>query len=106
VYNKIDLCIPAELNSLPSNKKAIRISAYRDEDLVQLKLVIEEKIMGDSRVFRFPLARGDLISMAHRLGDVQEQQEDGEYLVMKVRLNQQDFEKSGYLLLPFEWANS
>lgn len=106
VYNKADLCGPAELDSLPAVKEAVRISAYRAEDIAKLKLVIEEKIRGEGRVFRFPLERGDLIAMAHRLGDVLEQQEDDGFLIMKVRVHRREFEKSGYLLAPYEWTNA
>ncbi|MNR35956.1 hypothetical protein D3C85_1538330 [compost metagenome] len=57
---------------------------------------------GETVTFRIPAARGDLSSVIYRVGEVIGQDFEEDDLLFEVRLNQSDYEKSGYLLKEYE----
>lgn len=103
VFNKVDLCRPEEIELLSAEESDfIRISAYNEEDLQRLRLLLQEKLAGGVRRFRIPAAQGDKISLAYRLGTVIESGMDGEDMMISVDVNWQDYEKFGYMLANWE----
>jgi len=103
LFNKIDLCTPEQLQMIPVSDDVLKISAYNTADLERVLVTLQDKLMGDTRTFRIPADKGDIISMLYRTGEVLEQdvEEDGEHLLFRVRLNQQDYSKNGYMLEEF-----
>jgi GTP-binding protein HflX len=82
VFNKADL--ETEPLTLPEGKDALRISAFRDEDLEELKKRVEEllfqnRIMGKAEI---PVDRGQWISALFAAAEVLDSRVDG--LIMKV----------------------
>jgi len=103
LYNKIDLCPEEERQLLRRDGDALLVSAFSEDDRRLIGRAVQDKLAGDIRAFAIPAARGDLIALAHRLGEVLEQSpsDDGETLRIKVRLNRREFETSGYRLQPY-----
>ncbi|WP_276351440.1 GTPase HflX [Cohnella caldifontis] len=101
VWNKIDLCSPASLSLLGGGTDAIRMSALNERDLERLRAKIEDKLLGETCRLRIPAARGDLASLAYRVGEVTESEASEDWLLMTVRLNPADMEKWGRPLEPF-----
>jgi len=95
VYNKIDLADARELEMLSGGPDAIRVSAFDRADMDRLLASIEDRILGDVAVFRIPASRGDLAALVYRVGEVLGQEADEDRLVLSVRLNPSDMEKSG-----------
>ncbi|MFC5700021.1 GTPase HflX [Cohnella faecalis] len=102
VWNKIDLCSSASLSLLPGGNDSLRISAFKPNDLDKLKEAVEDKILGGVCMLRIPASRGDLASLAYRVGEVILQETEDDWLVMTVRLNPADMEKWGHPLVPFQ----
>ncbi|NEW06457.1 GTPase HflX [Paenibacillus sp. SYP-B3998] len=102
VFNKIDLISQQEKEMLSTEGDFLKISAYTQEDLESLRLAIQEKLMGESKLFRIPAEKGDMISLVYRIGDVLENEVDGEDMLFKVRVNKDDYEKMGYLLAAYD----
>ncbi|MFC5648416.1 GTPase HflX [Paenibacillus solisilvae] len=99
IYNKIDLCQDDGSELLPANREdALVMSAYRAEDLLRLRQIIQDRMTGDTRTFVLPAERGDLIALAYRTGDVIAQDVDGDHMRLTVQLNKQDYEVHGYKL--------
>lgn len=101
VFNKIDLLPEADAEIWAAGSDAIKMSAFSETDLESLKEAIQEKLTGDTKRFRIPASRGDLISLVYRVGDVMEQEVDGENIRFDVRLKQNEFIKQGYMLEAF-----
>lgn len=101
VWNKIDLCSAASLSLLAGGPDTIRISALNGRDLERLRREMEDMLLGDRCRLRIPASRGDLVSLAYRVGEVEESKTDDEWIVMNVRLNPADMEKWGYPLEPY-----
>jgi GTP-binding protein HflX len=101
VYNKIDLSSAETLSMLTGGTDTIRVNAFVEQDMTRLREAIEDRILGDVAVFRIPASRGDLAALAYRVGEVLEQETDEDFLVLTVRLNPSDMEKSGRALEPF-----
>lgn len=101
VFNKIDLLSGAHTELLTAEGDRIRVSAFSESDMESLKLTVQEKLMGDTRRFRIPAGRGDLISLVYRVGDVLDQEVEGEDITFDVRLKQLEFDKQGYMLQAF-----
>jgi GTP-binding protein HflX len=101
VFNKIDLLPVGHEELLSAEGDAIQVSAFSESDLDALKLAVQERLMGDTKRFRIPAGRGDLISLMYRVGDVLEQEVDGEDIRFDVRLKQNEFDKQGYMLQAF-----
>ena len=104
LYNKIDLCPEEERQLLGRDKDALLVSAFSPEDRAVIGRAVQDKLAGEIRVFLIPAARGDLIALAHRMGEVVEQSpsDDGETMRIAVRLNRREFETGGYKLQPYE----
>jgi len=102
VFNKIDLCDPREAELLTAPGDSIKISAYNEADLERLKQHIQDKLTGGIKKFRIRADKGELISLAYRLGSVQESKVDGEDMLIAVEINAKDYEKMGYMLAQCE----
>jgi len=95
VYNKIDLLTEQADRAMAGGPDAIRVSAYDDRDMARLRAAIEDRILGEIATFRIPASRGDLTSLAYRVGEVTGQETDEDWLLLSVRLNPMDMEISG-----------
>ncbi|MCL9662983.1 GTPase HflX [Paenibacillus hunanensis] len=102
LYNKIDLCSPAQLEMLPSDRHHLRVSAYTESDLEQIKQIIQEQLGGGQRIYRIPADRGDLIAQLYSFSSVIEQDYEENDAIFKVELNKVDYEKFGYRLQEYE----
>jgi len=102
VFNKIDLCAPQEIELLSAPGETIKLSAYDPADLERLKQRIQDKLAGGVKTYRIPPHKGELISLAYRLGSVQDTEMDGEDMLISVEVNAKDYEKMGYMLAPCE----
>ncbi|RED77466.1 GTPase HflX [Cohnella phaseoli] len=98
VFNKIDLLVEQSERVLIGAADAIRVSAFDPEDMARLRASIEDRILGEMATFRIPASRGDLASLAYRVGEVTGQETDEEHLLLSVRLNPADMERSGHEL--------
>lgn len=102
LLNKIDLCADDDAEPfIRSSNDMLRMSAYRDEDLEKLRLLIQEKLMGETQQFAIPAERGDLSSLVYRIGDVLDNRMDEDQIVMTVRLNRDDYAKVQHRLEEF-----
>ncbi len=102
LYNKIDLCSPAQLEMLPADRHYLRVSAYTESDLEQIKQIIQEQLGGGQRIYRIPADRGDLIAQLYSFSSVIEQDYEENDAIFKVELNKVDYEKFGYRLQEYE----
>jgi GTP-binding protein HflX len=102
LFNKIDLCSPQELEMLSTEGNFLKISAYSEQDQERLRLAIQDKLMGESKSFRIPAEKGDLMSLIYRIGDVLETGVDENDMLFKVRVNKEDYAKMGYLLNEYD----
>ncbi|SDN83518.1 GTP-binding protein HflX [Paenibacillus sp. yr247] len=102
IYNKIDLCSQEEMEMLSTEGEFLKISAYNSDDLERLRIAIQEKLMGESKEFRIPADKGDIISLMYRIGDVLETEVDGEDMLFKVRVNKDDYVKLAYQLVAYD----
>jgi GTP-binding protein HflX len=102
VFNKIDLCFPQEVEMLSTEGDFLKISAYTEDDLERLRHAIQNKLMGETKRFRIPAEKGDMISLVYRIGDVLAQDVDGGDMLFEVRVNKDDYVKTGYLLAAFD----
>ncbi|MDF2722885.1 MAG: GTP-binding protein [Paenibacillus sp.] len=105
VLNKTDL-LPDEqtrlwASSSISAAESVRVSAFSEASLESLKAAIQQRLIGEMKRFRIPAGRGDLISLIYRLGDVLEQEADGDIMRFTVRVKQNEYAKQGYLLDAF-----
>ncbi|MCR8641601.1 GTPase HflX [Paenibacillus sp. N1-5-1-14] len=102
LFNKIDLCPPEELELLPmGGGDTMKLSAYNSEDLEKLKIIIQEKLMGDSIQFAIPVERGDMTALVYRIGDVLNTEVLDDKMLFEVRVNADDYAKLGYKLKEF-----
>ncbi|HEY0828116.1 MAG TPA: GTPase HflX [Bacilli bacterium] len=98
LFNKTDLCSSDQLDMLSTDGQTLRISAFSEKSLEDIKLAIEEKLMNDKYTFRIPADKGDIISLVYRSGEVLAQEIQEEDMILQVRFNKQDFAKIGYML--------
>ncbi|RUS45772.1 GTPase HflX [Cohnella sp. AR92] len=101
VYNKIDICPPSESELLSGGSDALRVSAFNEADMDMLLGRIEDKLLGRVTTLRIPASRGDLASLAYRVGDVEAQETEDDWLLLTVRLNESDMAKWGRPLEPY-----
>ncbi|MBD2847981.1 GTPase HflX [Paenibacillus sp. IB182496] len=106
VYNKKDLCSGEQAERVPTGKDALWISAYDAVDLETLRRHIQERLSGRRERFALPAARGDLIALAHRMGEVIEQTADGETLRFTVELDPSEYEQHGGPLRVYKEADA
>ncbi len=102
IFNKIDLCTQKDVEMLSTEGEFLKISAYNPDDLERLRIAIQEKLMGESKEFRIPADKGDIISLMYRIGDVLETDVDGEDMLFKVRVNKDDYVKLAYQLVAYD----
>jgi GTP-binding protein HflX len=102
VFNKIDLCPEQEVSMLSTAGKFAKVSAHNDSDLERLKTIVEDKTMGGVRHYSIPVNRGEVISLAYRMGEVVSQEVDGEQMRLQVRVDQGEYDRIGYMLAGFE----
>ena len=98
LFNKIDACQPDQLEMLPSGEGYLKISAFNDQDLEEVRQAIQDNLSGGTLKFRIPGDRGDVISMLYRIGDVLEQSFEDNDIIFEVRINRADYDKMGYQL--------
>lgn len=101
LFNKIDICLPEQLEMLPTDSKHLKISAFNPEDLTRITNVIQDELAGDTLIFRIPADRGDLSSLLYRVGEILDQDFDENDILYNVRLNKEDYAKWGYMLTDF-----
>jgi len=101
IYNKIDLCTPAEREMIPTGDDTLALSAMNDEHLEALKQVLERRLMGEVVTMRFPIERGDLIALAYRVGDVSESVTEEDAVVLTVKLQSKAYALSASRLEPY-----
>ncbi|BBI33648.1 GTPase HflX [Cohnella abietis] len=101
VYNKIDVSSEEALSMLSGGQDTIRVSSFNDQDMLHLREAIEDRILGDVALFRIPASRGDLAALVYRVGEVIEQDTEEDLLLLTVRVNPTDMEKSGRALEPY-----
>ncbi|WCF06110.1 GTPase HflX [Paenibacillus thiaminolyticus] len=101
LYNKKDMCIEEQRQMLPLDGSHFLISAYDEADLEQVRLAVQQHLSGRTVTYRLPGARGDLIALAHRIGEVLEQEADGENVQLTVRLDRAEAELHSYKLEPY-----
>ncbi|OUM96698.1 MAG: GTPase HflX [Thermobacillus sp. ZCTH02-B1] len=103
LYNKIDLCPEEERPLLRRDDDALLVCAFSPEDRAAIGRAVQDKLSGEIRVFAIPCARGDLIALAHRMGEVVDRSpaDGGETMRIAVRLNRREYETNGYKLKPY-----
>lgn len=101
LFNKIDLCTPEQIEMLTAEGEYLKISAYREADLARIGEIIESKLMGGCKTFRIPAEKGDVISLVYRVGEVLENEVDGDDMLLQVRVNNKEYDKLGYLLAAY-----
>ncbi|HZG77683.1 MAG TPA: GTPase HflX [Paenibacillus sp.] len=101
IYNKIDLCTPAEREMIPTGEDTLALSAMNDDHLEALKEVLERRLMGEVVTMRFPIERGDLIALAYRVGDVLESVTEEEAVALTVKLQSKAYASSASRLEPY-----
>ncbi|WP_309118484.1 GTPase HflX [Paenibacillus sp.] len=101
IYNKIDLCTPAEREMIPTGEDTLAISAMNDDQLEALKDVLERRLMGEIVTMRFPIERGDLIALAYRVSDVLESVTEDEAVVLKAKLQSKAYALYASRLEPY-----
>jgi GTP-binding protein HflX len=102
LFNKSDLCVSTEGQMNAAEGEFLRISAFNEADLERVKQAIQDNLISDSKWFRIPANKGDLIALLYRVGEVLETDVDGDDMLLKVRVNAGDYLKSGYLLTTYE----
>lgn len=101
LFNKVDLLPAEERDLLTVPGDYLRISAHNDRDMDIILNVLQERLAGAAQVFRIPADKGDLIALAYRVGTVLDSEVDGDDMILRVRLNRDDYEKFGYPLHPY-----
>lgn len=98
LYNKKDLCEPEQLEMLPVSETALKISAYDEADLARVLEAIQHYLTGETLSFKIPTSRGDLNALIHRVGHIETQQTEEDFIFYRVNVNRGDYEKRKYLL--------
>ncbi|MFH5184615.1 GTPase HflX [Paenibacillus sp. TAB 01] len=101
LFNKVDLCTSEQREMLTAEGEFLRISAYREDDLQRIRELIESRLMGDCKTFRIPAEKGDVISLLYRVGEVLENEVDGDDMLFQVRVNNKEYDKLGYMLAAY-----
>ncbi|MDU4698502.1 MULTISPECIES: GTPase HflX [Paenibacillus] len=101
LYNKKDICPPEQLQMLPTGEGYLKISAFDERDLAEIREAVQRKLSGGTKTFRIPAERGDLTPVLYRVGEVVDKQMDEDVMIYEIDVNQADFNKYGYRLAPF-----
>ncbi|GIP32626.1 GTPase HflX [Paenibacillus sp. J2TS4] len=102
LFNKVDLCSPADREWLTAPGDYMRLSAYEPKDLDRLKERIQDRLSGIRIEYRIPASRGDLLAKIYRLGEVMSSEVDGEELALIVQAGRSEYEVRGHLLKEYE----
>lgn len=102
LWNKADLLSADDQHLLPGSADTLRVSAFSEADMELLKREIENRLLGETALFRIPAARGDLAALAYRVGEVIATETDDEYLLLTIRINQADMQMSGQALRDYK----
>jgi GTP-binding protein HflX len=102
LFNKSDLCVSTDGQMNAAEGEFLRVSAFNEADLERIKLAIQDRLVSDSKWFRIPANKGELIALLYRVGEVLETDADGDDMLLQVRVNAGDYTKSGYLLTAYE----
>jgi GTP-binding protein HflX len=105
LFNKSDLCVSTDGQMNAAEGEFLRVSAFNEADLERIKLAIQDRLVSDSKWFRIPANKGELIALLYRVGEVLETDADGDDMLLQVRVNAGDYTKSGYLLTAYEENN-
>ncbi|WP_019534154.1 GTPase HflX [Paenibacillus ginsengihumi] len=106
LFNKADAVPAGRVEMLTAEGPSLRISAYNDEDLLRVKQAIEERMTGGNRSFRIPADRGDMISVAYRIGEVVDSAVEGSDMLLTVRINNKEYEKIGHMLAAYAMSHA
>jgi GTPase len=104
IFNKLDLCTPSQRELLTTEGEFLRISAYQEDDLARVMDVLDSKLSGGELTYRIPADKGDVISLVYRVGEVIENDVDGDDMLFKVRVNNKEFDKIGYMLAAYDMS--
>ncbi|MCZ8521479.1 MULTISPECIES: GTPase HflX [Paenibacillus] len=102
IFNKIDLISPAQADMLTTEGEFLRVSSYVEADLKRVLDTLEAHLAGGSRTYRIPADKGDVISLVYRVGEVLENDVDGDDMLMTVRVNNKEYDKIGYMLAAYD----
>ena len=105
LYNKKDICDPAQRQLLHLDATHFLISAFDETDLAKVREAVQAQLIGGTVTYRIPASMGEPIALAYRLGEVLEQRTDEEDIVIKVRLDKSEALMHGHKLKPFEQSN-
>jgi GTP-binding protein HflX len=101
LFNKIDLLNESERTELIAEAPYMRVSSLSDQDLSDIIVQIQQLLSGDTVTFHIPFARGDLMALIYRIGEVIHQEVDEEGTSMQVVVDRREYERLGYTLEPF-----
>ena len=90
VFNKADVDPSWTAELVARHEGAIAVSALTGEGMERLIETVGDRLRSNDRVvtLRFPAERGDLIAAAHREGDVVAKENDDEFVVLHVVLDE------------------
>lgn len=108
LYNKKDLCSEDQRHLLKHDSSHFLVSAYDEQDLEKIREAVQEQLTGNTIRYRIPSSRGELIALAHRMGEVLEQgmDEAGEFMVLLVRVNKTEAQVHGHKLQSYADSSS
>lgn len=101
LFNKIDLLDETERTTLITEPPFMRVSSLSEQDLIDICAHIQQLLSGDTVTFHIPFARGDLLALVYRIGEVLNQEVDEEGTSMQVIVDRREYERFGYTLEPF-----
>lgn len=101
IYNKIDLCTPAELEMIPDRPKVLKVSAWNEADLETIRETLQQRLLTEPVHLRLPAERGDLAALAYRIGEVLERQTEEDTILMRVRMLQSELKQAAPELEPY-----
>jgi GTP-binding protein HflX len=104
VFNKIDLLTDEQRDAFQLFQDSIGISALREEDLLRLKELIEQRVLNASVTFEIPAIEGKALALAYQMGEVLQRELDEETGATRltIRLQAETYAKLGQALKVFE----
>lgn len=101
LYNKMDLCEDRQLEMLHQGSGYLKVSALNEGDMDRIREVVQESLSGGLRTFRIPAARGDLMPVLYRVGQVVNHRYDESDTIYSIDISRDEYDKYAYLLAPF-----
>ncbi|NDI34525.1 GTPase HflX [Chengkuizengella sediminis] len=93
VYNKKDICEPSQKKMIFSNNSDnLFISAFDEQDLEQLKLSIQSRLLDQLKTYTMPAKEGKLIALIKKVSDVIEEKLHEDNMILTVRIHSHDAE--------------